>query len=81
MAVWDRTLAELEVLDAVDSVEGQCALALASQLDGKHNSLATSTDVKQLLATMATIRELKPAEADSVDDSRDEAERILRVVG
>jgi hypothetical protein len=80
MAVWDQVSAELEALDAVGSVEGQCALALASQLDGRHNTLSTATDVKQLMTVMATIRDLKPAEADSVDDSRDETDRILRAV-
>ena len=82
MAVLDRTQAELDELGALDTVEGQSALRLAEQLDGRHNSLATAQTVKTLIELMDRIRDSSAAaKVDSVDDSRDETERILRSVG
>lgn len=81
MAVYDSTFDELTILGAVDSVEGQVALVLARQLDSPHAGMAVAGDANTLTKLMQTIREAQTVEGDSVDDSRGEAERILRSVG
>ncbi len=81
MAVSDATRAELARLGAVETVEGQVALVLADALDNPRAGMATAPDAARLVAIMAQIRDGSKAESDSIDDSRDEAERILRAVG
>jgi hypothetical protein len=81
MAVFDVTHAELSRLESVDTVEGQVALVLARQLDDVQAGMAVSADANTLVKTMQAIRDAQTVEADSVDNSRDEAARILRSVG
>lgn len=75
------TEAELTALDALGSVEGQIALRLAEQLDAPRNGMAVAADARELRMVMGLIRDGSKTEGDSVDDSRDEAARILRSVG
>ncbi len=81
MAVFDVTEAELGRLDALETVEGQIALRLASKLDDARNDMATAGNARELRMVMGLIRDGSKTEGDSVDDSRDEAARILRSVG
>lgn len=66
--VSDRVQAELVTLNAVDTVEGQIALALAEQLDNPRNGMAVSGDARELRAVMQEIRGKIPAKADPVDE-------------
>jgi hypothetical protein len=75
------TEAELIALGALESVEGQIALRLAEQLDAPRNGMAVAADARELRMVMGLIRDGSKTEGDSVDDSRDEAARILRSVG
>ena len=82
MAVSERVQAEIALLGAGDTVEAQVALRLALQLDEPRNGMAVAGDAKQLLAVMEAVRlNAVKGKADSVDDSRDETDRILRSVG
>jgi len=74
--------AELTALDALGTAEGAIAMRLAAQLDAPRNGMAVAADAKELRTVMQAIRAAAPDErVDSVDDSRGEAERILRSVG
>ena len=82
MAVAVRVQAEIDALGAGDTVEAEVALRLAEQLDEPRNGMAVAGDAKQLLVVMEAVRlNAVKGKADSVDDSRDAAERILRSVG
>jgi hypothetical protein len=61
MAVSDVTLAELESLGVVDSVDGQVALVLAEQLDNPRAGMAVSGDARELRTVMQAIRDGRPA--------------------
>ena len=62
------TQAELEALGAVNTVEGQSALALAAAVDSGRSLMAAPAMVKELRATMDALRERTPKAKDSVDD-------------
>jgi hypothetical protein len=64
----DATRAELEALRAVETVEGQSALALAAAVDSGRSLMAAPAMVKELRATMQAIRERTPKAEDSVDE-------------
>jgi hypothetical protein len=62
------TLAELEAMNAVDTAEGQGALALAAALDSGRSLMAAPAMLKELRATLQALRERTPKAKDSVDD-------------
>lgn len=62
MTVFDVTLAELQRLDVVDTVDAQVALVLAEQLDSPRAGMAVSGDARELRAVMQAIRDGRPAE-------------------
>jgi hypothetical protein len=68
MAVGDQVRAELERLNALETVEGEIALRLAEQLDAPRNGMAVAGDAKELRVVMATIRERQPVKADPIDE-------------
>jgi hypothetical protein len=65
---YDATQSELETLSALDTVEGQSALALAAAVDSGRSLMAAPAMVKELRATMQAIRERTPKAEDSVDE-------------
>jgi hypothetical protein len=77
----DATRDELTAVGALGSVEGQIAMRLAAQLDEPRAGMAVAPDARELRIVMGMIRAGSKTEGDSVDDSRDEASRILRAVG
>lgn len=62
------TQEELERLRALDTVEGQSALALARAIDSGRSVMAAAATVKELRATMDVLRERTPKVEDTVDD-------------
>lgn len=69
MAVLDATEAELTVLGALETVEGQVALRLARQLDHPVAGVAVSGDANTLTKLMAQIRDAAPVKkADPIDE-------------
>ena len=62
------TKAELETLNAVQTPEGQSALALASAIDSGRSLMAAPAMVKELRATLQALRDRTPKAEDSVDE-------------
>jgi hypothetical protein len=62
------TEAELQQLNALDTVEGQCALSLARAIDSGRALMAAPSMVKELRATLDVLRERTPKAKDTVDD-------------
>jgi hypothetical protein len=62
------TLTELEALGAVQTSEGQSALALAAAIDSGRSLMAVPAMVKELRSTMDALRERTPKAEDGVDD-------------
>lgn len=62
------TLAELQSMGAVGTPEGQSALALAAAIDSGRSLMAAPAMVKELRATLQSLRERTPKAKDSVDD-------------
>jgi hypothetical protein len=65
---YDATQAELTKLNALDSVEGQSALALAAAIDSGRALMAAPSMVKELRSTLDVLRERTPKAKDTVDD-------------
>lgn len=63
-----QTLAELEELGAVDTPEGQAAIALAAAIDSGRALMAAPAMVKELRSTLDALRERTPKAEDDVDD-------------
>jgi hypothetical protein len=68
MTAHDSTFSELTALKAVDTVEGQSALALAEAIDSGRSLMAAPAMVKELRATMQALRDRTPKAEDSVDE-------------
>lgn len=64
----DATQTELESLSAINTPEGQSALALAAAIDSGRSLMAAPAMVKELRATLQALRERTPKAKDSVDD-------------
>ena len=64
----ESTQAELADLNAVETPEGQAALALASAIDSGRSLMAAPAMVKELRATLQALRDRTPKAKDSVDD-------------
>lgn len=64
----ESTQTELVSMSAVDTVEGQSALALAAAIDSGRSLMAAPAMVKELRSTMQALRERTPKAKDSVDD-------------
>jgi hypothetical protein len=77
----ESTLAELEALNAVDTAEGQAALALAAAVDSGRSLMAAPAMVRELRSTLQSLRERSPKAEDGVDDfSKRRRERLARRV-
>jgi hypothetical protein len=63
-----QTLAALETMRAVETAEGQAALALAAGIDSGRALMAVPAMVKELRATLDALRERAPKTKDSVDE-------------
>jgi hypothetical protein len=55
-------------LNAVDTVEGQLALALADAVDHPRAGMAMAGDAKELRAVVAALRDRTPVKADPLDE-------------
>lgn len=62
------TRVQLEQLSALDTPEGQAALALAAAVDSGRSLMAAPAMVKELRATLDALRERTPKTGDSVDE-------------
>jgi hypothetical protein len=77
----ESTLAELQALNAVDTAEGQAALALAAAVDSGRSLMAAPAMVRELRSTLQSLRERSPKAEDGVDDfSKRRRERLARRV-
>lgn len=63
-----QTVAELEELGAVDTPEGQAAIALAAAIDSGRALMAAPAMVKELRSTLESLRERTPKAEDDVDE-------------
>lgn len=61
-------LAELKAMDAIGKPEGQSALALAKAIDTGRSLMAAPAMVKELRATLESLRENMPRAGDGVDE-------------
>jgi hypothetical protein len=68
MSCSDATLTRLESLNAVETPDGQAALALAAAIDSGRSLMAAPAMVKELRATLAAVEERAPKAGDSVDE-------------
>lgn len=77
-AIEKAITSELEVLEWLESVEGQLAVALARELDGVEITGASRTSMtKQLTSMIVAIRESAPSEPDEIDEAQTRV-RLLR---
>lgn len=63
-----RTVAELEQLGALETPEGQAAVALAAAIDSGRSLMAIPAMVTVLRATLDALRERKPKAKDTTDE-------------
>lgn len=68
MSTLEAVKRDLERLSALESPEGQAALALAEAIDSGRALMAQPAMVKELRSTLAELRERAPKKKDSVDE-------------
>jgi hypothetical protein len=75
VSVYSVTLAELEAMQAVETVEGQGCLVLARNLDESRNKLAVQGDMARLLSVMEELRRRRPVKKTDLDLIRERRAR------
>lgn len=68
-------------MGAVDSTEGQVALALAANIDHPRAGMSMQGDSRALREAMDVLRDARPLKKDTVDDAASRRAAKLRSVG